>query len=75
MVKDGSRGDSAWLGSGTLEIQLSAEAVIYLHAVQREIALVGIRFREAGRSPLRLVKVFLCSPDHTGSYLLPDRPR
>src|SRR5437879_104758 len=45
-------------GTGTLEIQLSREAVVYFHAAQREIALVGVRLREAGRSPLRFVKVF-----------------
>jgi len=34
---------------GALEIQLSREAMVDLHAVQREIALVGVRLGEAGR--------------------------
>src|SRR5712664_2193478 len=37
--------------AGALEIQLCREPIVYLHAVQREIALVGVRFREAGGSP------------------------
>jgi len=43
--------------AGTLKIQLSRESMIYLHAVQREIALVGVRFREAARSPLGEIEV------------------
>src|SRR6266576_5094209 len=38
--------------AGALEIQLSGEPVVCLHAVQREIALVGVRLREASGSPL-----------------------
>ena len=43
---------------GALEIQLSRKPMVYLHTVQREIALIGVGFREAGRSPLGFVDVF-----------------
>ena len=38
--------------SGALEIQLSGESVTYLHAAQREIALVGVGLGKAGGRPL-----------------------
>src|SRR5229473_7439733 len=42
--------------AGSPEIQLSGESMICLHAVQREIALVGVSLREAGGAPPREVQ-------------------
>src|SRR5437879_11847124 len=42
--------------AGSLEIQLSGESMICLHAVQMEIALVGVSLRETGGGPLREVQ-------------------
>src|SRR5438046_626069 len=42
--------------AGALEIQLSRKPMVYLHAVQRKIALVGVRLRETAGGPLREIQ-------------------
>ena len=43
-------------GSCALEVQLRGQAVVHLHASQREIALLLISFRKTARGPLRQVE-------------------